>query len=136
MKKTKLVIIENDEDERIFMKEGFEETGFFEIVALFQNGDELIRFLEKENENIPDLILSDLNMPGKNGFDILESRNNIPFLASIPIVITSTSSSRFAIEKCLGMGALHYMVKPDTFDKYGPFAKKLHDFLNKNGLPS
>ena len=51
MRKTKLVIIENDEDERIFMKEGFEETGFFEIVALFQNGDELIRFLENENEN-------------------------------------------------------------------------------------
>lgn len=79
--KIKIIIVENDEDERMFMKDGFEESQCFEIVAFAGNGNELMTLLQEDT--VPDMILSDLNMPGKNGYDVLkELRADSRFFAS------------------------------------------------------
>ncbi|HWJ90446.1 MAG TPA: hypothetical protein VNR87_05005, partial [Flavisolibacter sp.] len=62
MKKYKIIIVENDEDERFFMKEGFDASGMFEIIAQMINGDALLEWLEENPGTLPDVILSDLNM--------------------------------------------------------------------------
>ena len=116
MNKLKLIIVENDSDEQVFMKEGFDETGLYDIIALLRNGDELFEFLETNKQPLPDLILSDLNMPGKNGYDILEMIKQDEVLSQIPVVITSTSFHKSSIEKCLLLGATEYMIKPETFN--------------------
>ena len=76
------------------------------------------------------MILSDLNMPGKNGYDILELMQISPTFQRIPVMITSTSSSRDAADKCLRMGAAAYLVKPDTFLEYALYAQKLSDLFH------
>ena len=67
MKKYKIIIVENDEDEQMFMKEGFDSAGLFDIVGQVKNGDTLFEWLDENKNALPDIILSDLNMPGKNG---------------------------------------------------------------------
>jgi len=131
MNKLKLIIVENDSDEQVFMKEGFDETGLYDIIALLRNGDELFEFLETNKQPLPDLILSDLNMPGKNGYDILEMIKQDEVLSQIPVVITSTSFHKSSIEKCLLLGATEYMIKPETFNEYKPFAKKLYEIIKR-----
>ena len=131
MKKLKLIIIENDADEQEFMQEGFGETGLFHIISFFRNGNELFEFLTQEEYQMPDLILSDLNMPGKNGYDILEEIQQYETLSQIPVVITSTSFNKSAIEKCKQLGAYEYLVKPETFNEYKPFARHLYEMINK-----
>ena len=84
----------------------------------------------------PDLILSDLNMPGKNGYDILSEMRANPLLARIPVVITSTSTARSIMDKCLALGAADYVVKPDTFIEYAPFVRQLHRRALERGLIS
>ena len=126
MKKYRIIIVENDEDERMFMKEGFDAAGMFEVIAQMQNGDSLFEWLNKSGHNLPDVILSDLNMPGKNGYDIINEIRNNPAWSHIPVIITSTSSTKTIIDKCLSQGASDYIVKPETFVEYVPYVKNLY----------
>jgi DNA-binding response OmpR family regulator len=128
-KKIRIVIVENDEDEREFMKDGFEASDRFEVLALLKNGDMLMDWLAKSDER-PEVILSDLNMPGKNGYDIIVLMKE----KSIPVVITSTSTTTSIINKSLNMGAADYFVKPDTFVEYQPFAERLYHSLVNKGI--
>lgn len=135
MKKYRIIIVENDEDEQMFMKEGFDATtGLFEIVGQVQNGNALLEWLEKNEDNLPDIILSDLNMPGKNGYDIINEITANPKYQHIPVIITSTSSTRTIIEKCLSQGAADYIVKPETFVEYVPYVQNLHKRISEKEL--
>ena len=131
MKKYKLIIVENDEDEQFFMKEGFDTVGLFEIVDQVKNGDVLFEWLSDNKNSLPEIILTDLNMPGKNGYDILEGIKANPAYMHIPVVITSTSSAKIMIDRCLNLGAADYRVKPDTFIAYAPFATDLYQFMKE-----
>jgi len=126
MKKYNIIIVENDEDEQLFMKEGFEASGLFTIVDQLRNGDLLMDWLAGHEDTLPDVILSDLNMPGKNGYDVLEEVKGNPLWAHIPVIITSTSSTTTTVNKCLALGASDYLVKPETFIAYKDFAESLY----------
>jgi CheY-like chemotaxis protein len=134
MRTYNIVIVENDEDEQFFMKEGFEAACMFRIAAMLKNGNELIEWLSQNGSHLPDLILSDLNMPGKNGYDIIDEIKGNEEYASIPVVITSTSSAPTTISKCMARGAADYLVKPETFIEYTPYAEKLYQRIEENQL--
>jgi len=138
MKKYNIIIVENDEDEQFFMKEGFDAAGLFNIVGQVKNGDLLMEWLVEHPDALPDIILSDLNMPGKNGYDIIEEVKASPLYAHIPVIITSTSSTTTIVNKCLALGASDYLVKPETFIAYKEFAQNLytrieHQYIKKLG---
>ncbi|HTM91359.1 MAG TPA: response regulator [Flavisolibacter sp.] len=134
MKKYNIIIVENDEDEQLFMKEGFDATGLFNIVAQVRNGDTLLEWLSDHSQNLPDVVLSDLNMPGKNGYDVITDLKNDPACSHIPVIITSTSSTRTIIDKCLNLGAADYIVKPETFVEYVPYVKSLYKRIEEKQL--
>lgn len=133
-KEIQVIIIENDEDERVFMQEGFEASGKFKILAMLRNGDQLISWVDSHPDDHPHLILSDLNMPGKNGYDIIEFASGLS--RPIPVIITSTSTTQSIIRKCLDAGAADYLVKPDTFIEYQPFAEKLYELVIEKKIVS
>jgi CheY-like chemotaxis protein len=134
MKKYKIILVENDEDEQLFMREGFEASGLFDIIAQVKNGDLLLQYLQTNKNNLPDIILSDLNMPGKNGIDIINEVTTNHEYRRIPVIITSTSSTKSIIDKCLAAGASDYVVKPDTFIDYAPFVQDLHKRIEEKQL--
>lgn len=134
MKKYKIIIVENDEDEQFFMKEGFDAAGLFDILVQVKNGDALLEWLEGPEASMPDLILSDLNMPGKNGYDVILEMKVHHKYAGTPVVIISTSSTQSIVDKCLAMGAADYLVKPDTFNEYVPFVKNLYRLIEEKQL--
>jgi CheY-like chemotaxis protein len=134
MKKYKIIIVENDDDEQLFMKEGFEAAGLFDIVAQVRNGDTLFDWLGENITALPDVILSDLNMPGKNGYDVINEVKANPLYSHIPVVITSTSSTKTIMDRCLAYGAADYIVKPETFVEYVPYVKNLYKRIEKKQL--
>lgn len=134
MKKYKIIIVENDEDEQLFMKEGFDAAGLFDIIAQVSNGDTLIDWLDENTTALPDVILSDLNMPGKNGYDVINEVKMNPLYSHIPVVITSTSSTKTIIDRCLAYGAADYIVKPETFVEYVPYVKNLYKRIEEKQL--
>ncbi|HEY6954718.1 MAG TPA: response regulator [Flavisolibacter sp.] len=134
MKRYKIIIVENDEDEQLFMKEGFETANLFEVIAVVLNGDTLFEWLTQNVNSLPDIILSDLNMPGKNGYDVIKEVKSNPLYSHIPVVITSTSSTRTIMEKCITAGASEYIVKPETFIEYVPYVKDLYNRVEEKQL--
>jgi CheY-like chemotaxis protein len=133
MKKYKLVIVENDDDERFFMKEEFKAFGAFDILGEFVNGDTLLEWLGQNPAELPDIILSDLNMPGKNGYDILSMITSEQGYEQIKVIITSTSPVIAVKEKCLSLGASDYLIKPELFVDYGPYVKELYGKIGNAG---
>jgi len=133
MKKYQIVLVENDDDERLFMKKGIEQTGLFEIVAQAENGQLLLDWLQENQTQLPDLILSDLNMPVTNGYEVLEALQDKAY-GHLPVVITSTSSAPTIIAKCLSLGAADYLIKPDTFLEYDVYGKELYQRIEQKGL--
>ena len=134
MKKYRIIIVENDEDEQLFMKEGFDAAGLFDIVAQVKNGNTLLEWLNENKNALPDVILSDLNMPGKNGYDVINEVKANPLYAHIPVLITSTSSTKTIIEKCMAQGAADYIVKPETFVEYVPYVESLYKRIEEKQL--
>jgi CheY-like chemotaxis protein len=129
MTQYKIIIVENDEDEQFFMNESFRKSDLFDVTAVVNNGNALMEWLHQHSNELPDLILSDLNMPGKNGYDIITEIKESPEWAHIPVIITSTSSTKTFIERCLALGAADYLVKPETFIDYGPYIEQLYQVV-------
>jgi CheY-like chemotaxis protein len=129
-----IIIVENDEDEQFFIRESIKKGNLFKILAQVKEGGELLDWLKSHPTITPDIILSDLNMPGKNGYDILVEIKSNPAYLHIPVIITSTSSTKTTIDKCLALGAKDFIEKPDTFVNYVPFLKQLHRLIEEKHI--
>jgi CheY-like chemotaxis protein len=134
MKKYTIAIVENDEDEQLFMNIGFQKSDLFEILTMVSDGDKLFEWLAAHPNELPDLILSDLNMPGMNGNDIIVEITSSPLYKHIPVIITSTSGTPSISNKCLQLGAADYLIKPDTFVDYEPFTRLLFERIESRKL--
>ena len=105
----------------------------FSVIWTAQDGDQALEMFRQKN-NQPQILLLDINMPGKNGYDILEGIRTSPVWSHIPVIITSTSSTGSIIDKCLNAGAADYIIKPDTFIDYRSFVKRLYDVIEGKQL--
>ena len=87
-----------------------------------RDGDEALAFLRGDEPNgqvpEPDLIILDLNLPKKNGFQVLSELKANESLRSIPVVIFSNSSQANDKNDALGRGAQDYITKPSSFDLF------------------
>jgi CheY-like chemotaxis protein len=84
-------------------------------INIANNGRKLMETLNREAVELPDLILLDINMPGKNGLECLEEIKKDKRLKNIPIVIHSSSINASEVDISYQMGASLYMPKPDSY---------------------
>jgi CheY-like chemotaxis protein len=124
--KIKMLLVEDNEDERLFMKEGFLQSGLYEIIGEAENGDEMLALLGQPSFPKPDVILSDLNMPGRNGYEVIVDVKTNSQLSDIPVIILTTAPLVPFAERCKNLGACAYFTKPDTFLDYKDFAKNIY----------
>jgi len=111
-----IALADDDEDDRFFFTEAFEDLKIKNKVSTFKDGIELMEFLE-ESSLLPDLLFLDLNMPKKSGIECLkEIKSNLKF-SEIIIAIYSTSSSEEDVENTFVLGANIYIKKPNDFEK-------------------
>ncbi|MHA4844225.1 response regulator [Flavitalea antarctica] len=131
MNKFKILIAENDEDEQDFLKEGFDNTDYFEVIAMAMSANGLFRILEEHISDMPDLVLTDLNMDGQNGYDVLRFMNSHPHFSRIPVIVYSGSLLDSVVTKCLELGAKHVVMKPSSLDGYQRFPAQLYELMRE-----
>lgn len=117
-----ILIAEDDADDRFLLQAAFEENGFTDRLQFVDNGVELMDFLSTlrgDTDNaalLPKFILLDLNMPKKDGREVLKEIKQHPNLKKIPVVIFSTTNNEQEMRRCYELGANSYITKPNSFD--------------------
>lgn len=105
---------------------------------MVSNGEQAIKFVRRTDTDAlrPSLILLDLNLPIRNGLDVLaELKSDTEFL-SIPIVVLTTSQAPNDIQQCYSLHANAYIIKPPDFDGYADVIKQVATcFLGLISLP-
>lgn len=120
----RVLLADDDEDDRELFKEALDNTEFNTKLEVSRDGKELLEKLQSDSQK-PDLIILDLNMPYKNGKECLEFIRCRADYNHIPVVIYSTSSSIVDIEDTYEKGANLYISKPSSFNELIKIVKNL-----------
>ena len=111
-----IILADDDEDDRLFFTDAFSELKINTKVNTYNDGVELMNYLNSDDAILPQFLFLDLNMPKKNGIECLhEIKSNSKF-EDIAIAIYSTSSSEEHIEETFVSGANIYIKKPNDFE--------------------
>jgi CheY-like chemotaxis protein len=111
-----ITLADDDEDDRLFFTDAFDELKINTIVNTVNNGKELLNYLNHPETILPNIIFLDLNMPILNGIGCLELIKKNDAFKDIAIAIYSTSSSEKDIENTFVLGANIYIKKPNNFN--------------------
>jgi CheY-like chemotaxis protein len=116
-----LMVEDNPADVRLTM-EAFKECKVPNTLHVARDGVEAMSFLRRQDQYAdairPDLIFLDLNLPRKNGREVLAEIKADPQLRRIPVVVLTTSSSDSDVSKSYDLHANCYVVKPVDLDEY------------------
>ncbi len=134
-----LLVEDNPGDARLTF-EALKEGRIVNNVHHVTDGDQALQFLRHEgpyhDAPTPDIVLLDLNLPRRNGREVLGEIKQDPALKSIPVVALTTSSARDDINACYALGANAYVVKPVEFDRFLEAVRSFEMFwLNVVALP-
>jgi len=124
-----IMLADDDEDDRLFFKEAFEEVKIGYEISTFNDGEQLMHYLNTPGNPLPDIIFLDLNMPRKSGMECLKEIRREDRLKRISVAIYSTSSSEQDIEDTFVAGANVYIKKPNDFNM---LKKVLSDVVHIN----
>ena len=93
------------------------------------DGEEAAKFLSRarpyDDAPIPDLIVLDLNLPRKSGFDVLHDIRRLPHLESVPVFVVTSSGRESDQQRALALGATGVFQKPDNFNTLALVAEQI-----------
>ncbi len=111
-----IFIVDDDDDDRMSIRDAFMENKHVHNYVFMQNGDQLMGHFSTTTRKVhPSLILLDLNMPGKDGRDVLREIKKNDELRLIPVVVVTTSSAPGDREMSYKLGANCFITKPDSY---------------------
>jgi len=127
-----ILLVEDNPGDIRLTQEVLKEGKVKNTLSIVENGVQAISFLRKESEYhdapTPDLILLDLNLPKKDGREVLLEIKNDPELKKIPVVVLTTSQSEEDILKVYDLNANCYISKPVDFGQFIDVVKSIEDF--------
>jgi two-component system, chemotaxis family, response regulator Rcp1 len=127
-----ILLVEDSPTDALLAREALEYAKVCNRLHLVTDGVEAIAFLRREGPYAaaprPDLILLDLNLPKKDGRQVLSEIKSDEDLKFIPVVVLTTSSADADVIQSYGLHANCYIVKPVDFDKFADVVRTLESF--------
>ena len=131
-----VLLVDDSPNDAMLMRTVFARAGFVEPIRFAVDGDDAIAYLRGDGRYsdrklfpLPTTVLLDLNMPRKDGFEVLDWIRHQPALRRLRVYILSASSRAQDIERAYDLGANSYLVKPSNLDGLLNMAKCLADWL-------
>ena len=134
-KTLKILFIEDDAIEVMKFNRVINALGLSHQIAEANNGEEALELL-KEHENLPHIIILDLNMPKLNGLEFLRMLKNDCVLKYIPTIILTTSSNFKDVKEGYKIGIAGYILKPLKYEDYVFKVQKILEYWSINELIS
>ncbi|MEY2429727.1 MAG: hypothetical protein QOJ40_2612 [Verrucomicrobiota bacterium] len=137
-----ILLVDDSENDIFLMRRAFKKAEFDTLLQEVHNGEQAIAYLKGEGVYgdrstypLPSVMLLDLNMPMKNGFDVLRFARAQPELNRLSIIILTASMREADVEQAYDLGASSYLVKPSTIDALADMIRCLRDWIQINHFP-
>jgi CheY-like chemotaxis protein len=128
-----VLLVEDDEGDVLMTREALEEGKVFNRLNVVGDGVQAIAYLRREQPYAdvirPDLVLLDLNLPRRDGRQVLADVKNDPELRRIPIVVLTTSEAEEDVLRSYDLHANAYVTKPVDFDRFVKVIRQIDEFF-------
>lgn len=130
-----ILLVEDNPADVEIAQESFQECALLNRLNVVNNGEDAVKYLRHEHpyidSNLPDIILLDLNLPKKNGHEVLLDIKQDPKLRKIPVIILTSSKAEEDIAKSYDLHANCYISKPVDFEQFISLAQTIENFWLK-----
>ena len=118
-----ILIADDDSDDRMLLEQAMRQNGYHQDIRFVEDGEELMEYLRRQgryneqNAPWPNMLILDLNMPRKNGFQALTEIKDDPRLRRLPVIVMTTSSADEDIARTYNSGVNSFVTKPFNFNR-------------------
>lgn len=128
-----VLLVEDDPGDVLLTREAFKDHKVRNNLNVVSDGEEAIAYLRRETRyteaSRPDLVLLDLNLPRKDGREVLKDIKADPELRSIPVVVLTTSEADEDVLRSYDLHANAYVTKPVDFDQFINVVRQIDEFF-------
>ena len=128
-----VLLVEDDPGDTLMIKEAFEDNKVRNRLTCVTDGVQALEYLRREGEHgaapRPDLVLLDLNLPRKDGREVLAEIKGDPGLSTIPVVVLTTSAAEEDVLRSYKLHANAYVTKPVDFDRFIDVVRQIDEFF-------
>jgi CheY-like chemotaxis protein len=132
-----IIVIEDDLDDQDILEEIFQKLGYKNKVIYFSDGNEALKFLDRSDVQ-PFLILSDINMPKINGFELRNRifTNEQLQMKCIPYLFFTTGANKKSVTDAYGLSVQGFFIKPNSMQALENTIKKIVEYWQECIAPS
>jgi CheY-like chemotaxis protein len=128
-----VLLVEDDPGDVLLIREAFDFNKVHNTLNVVNDGEQALDYLRGVGEYVgrtrPDLVLLDLNLPRKDGREVLAEVKSDPELRTIPIVVLTTSEAEEDVLKSYQLHANAYVTKPVDFERFVSIVRQIDDFF-------
>jgi CheY-like chemotaxis protein len=128
-----VLLVEDDPGDVLLIREAFEDNKVANRLHVVADGVEALEFMRQTGEHKeaprPDLVLLDLNLPRKDGREVLAEVKNDDALRTIPVVVLTTSQAEEDVLRSYDLHANAYVTKPVDFDRFIGVVRQIDQFF-------
>jgi len=128
-----VLLVDDDPGDTLMIREAFADNKVRNELVCVSDGVEAMRYLRREGEYAsalrPDLILLDLNLPRKDGREVLAEIKGDPELSTIPVVVLTTSHAEEDVLRSYQLHANAYVTKPVDFERFIEVVRQIDEFF-------
>lgn len=128
-----VLLVEDDPGDTLMIREAFEDNKVQNTLACVTDGVEAMQYLRRQGEYgdapRPDLVLLDLNLPRKDGREVLKEIKSDDVLSTIPVVVLTTSQAEEDVLRSYRLHANAYVTKPVDFDRFIEVVRQIDEFF-------
>ncbi|MDB6125462.1 MAG: response regulator receiver protein [Pedosphaera sp.] len=134
-----MLIVDDNEDTRLLLTRAFQKANSSCVLKVVKNGLEALKYLEGKDEcadrdshPLPSMVLLDLNMPKKSGFEVLQWIRRHPAFKRMVVVVFTNSEKQKDIDQAYDLGANSYLIKSPSSPEFLEFIKNLDTYWSKH----
>ena len=113
-----VLLVEDDVVDIMTVQRSFRDLSVLNPLVVKHNGEDAMQYLNDADNELPCVILLDINMPKMNGLEFLQLLNRRSFLNHIPVVMLTSSKEQQDVDRCFIQGVAGYILKPVDYQQF------------------